>query len=218
MNTKILENFGLTNNESKIYLALLELNSTTANKISERTGIHRRTIYDILEILIEKGLVSFVIESNKKYYQAESPQRFLDILNIQTQEFEKILPELLIKQKLNKESQEATIYRGKKGAKNVYDLMLQTKKTIYVFGSSGRFKEILGEIYYKKWCNKFVENKCKMKIILSKALKETMLGNAEVRYLPGEFVLPSSTAIFDNKLFITLFSEQLICILIKSEA
>ena len=68
MDIKALENLGLSNVEAKVYLALLEVGSVVANKIAEQSGIHRRTVYDALETLIEKGLVSFVIEANKKYY------------------------------------------------------------------------------------------------------------------------------------------------------
>ena len=64
MNTKILEAAGLTGNEIKVYLALLELGSVTAGEILKKIEIHRGAVYDTLDKLMEKGLVSYVIKAN----------------------------------------------------------------------------------------------------------------------------------------------------------
>ena len=66
MNTEYLEELGLTNAEAKIYIALLELGSSQAGKITEKTGIHRRTVYDAIERLIEKGLISYIKQNNNR--------------------------------------------------------------------------------------------------------------------------------------------------------
>jgi len=218
MNIEILENLGLSNIESKVYLVLLELGSVTASKIAERSGIHRRTVYDALETLIEKGLISFVIEANRKYYQAESPERLMEILKAKEEELKKELPELLSKRKLAKKPQEATIYRGKKGLQNVFEDIFKTKKAIYLFGSSGKFKEIFGEPYMENWLRKLEEAKIKMKVILSKKARDLIKSlNAEVRYIKEEYVLPSSTTIYGDKVLIVIFTSQPFGMLIRSK-
>jgi len=58
MKSSIQENLrkaGLTENESKTYLALLETGPSQAGVITRKTGLHRRVIYDTLEMLIKKG-------------------------------------------------------------------------------------------------------------------------------------------------------------------
>ena len=64
MNTKILEEVGLTGNEIKVYLALLELGSVTAGDILKKIELHRGAVYDTLDKLIDKGLVSYFIKNN----------------------------------------------------------------------------------------------------------------------------------------------------------
>ena len=64
MEEELLAEFGLTRNEIRVYLTLLKMGSALAGEITEKTGIHRRNIYDSLERLQEKGLVSFVIINN----------------------------------------------------------------------------------------------------------------------------------------------------------
>lgn len=215
MDIKTLENLGLSNTEAKVYLALLELGSVTANKVAERSGIHRRTVYDILETLIEKGLVSFVIEANKKYYQAEDPKKFIDLLEDRKKDFENALPELIAMKGTLK--QEVGVYRGKKGLKNISDDML-TAKTIHTLGSSGKFKEIVGDIYYEKWINKLNRLGIKLKIIMSKGMKkEKFPKKVEARYVEETYTLPTSTTIYDDKVLIFILTEQPLGIMIKSK-
>ena len=47
---KILEKLGLTKNESKVYLALLNLGLTSSKNIIEKTNLHRQLIYDALNL------------------------------------------------------------------------------------------------------------------------------------------------------------------------
>ena len=47
-----LKQAGLTENESKVYLALVDNGSSLAGRISRLTGLHRRTVYDVTEMLI----------------------------------------------------------------------------------------------------------------------------------------------------------------------
>ena len=65
MELEYLRKIGLTSGEIKVYSAVLEIGASSLNKIHEKTGIERRNIYDILNKLIEKGLVSYVIERGK---------------------------------------------------------------------------------------------------------------------------------------------------------
>ena len=80
MNLEILKDAGLTNNESLVYRALLELGPSLAGQISRKTGMHRRTVYDITEMLIKKGLIGYILKNNRKLFEASSPERFLDLL------------------------------------------------------------------------------------------------------------------------------------------
>ena len=57
----ILEDLGLSKREAKAYLALLELGSTTVGEIIKKTDIPSSKIYEVLDRLMKKGLVSYVI-------------------------------------------------------------------------------------------------------------------------------------------------------------
>ena len=55
---EILQELGLTQREIRVYLALLELGSTTTGSIIKRSEVPNSKIYEILESLQNKGLVS----------------------------------------------------------------------------------------------------------------------------------------------------------------
>ncbi|MFH5812035.1 TrmB family transcriptional regulator [Companilactobacillus sp. FL22-1] len=53
----LLNNFGITNNEAKVYITLLQMDASTGYKISKLSGIPRSKIYNLLSSLEDKGLV-----------------------------------------------------------------------------------------------------------------------------------------------------------------
>ena len=66
MDTTSLREAGLTDGEIKVYLALLELGAATTGPIIEKSGIARSIIYQILDKLMQKGLVSMVMKDKTK--------------------------------------------------------------------------------------------------------------------------------------------------------
>lgn len=135
MRTEILEQIGLSKNEIKIYFALLELDQTSATPIVKKSGIPNSKVYPTLEKLIKKGLVSYVIKNNVKYFQASDPKNLIDLLNTkekqiiqQKQEIEKLIPQIEMKRKLAKEKQEATVYEGLDGVKVAFNNIINTLK------------------------------------------------------------------------------------------
>lgn len=72
---KFLEELGLSDKESKVYLALLEVETDSVIDLAKKTDINRTTIYPVLESLSKKGLISEVKVDKKIRYAAESPER-----------------------------------------------------------------------------------------------------------------------------------------------
>ena len=89
-----LQEVGLTANETKIYICLLDNADLSAGKITSKTGIHRRNVYDALNRLLAKGLVNETITDNKKQFNAVHPKHLLDLMNAQKANVESILPKL----------------------------------------------------------------------------------------------------------------------------
>ena len=123
-----LKKIGLTTNEIKVYLTLLDLGSSLAGAIAKKANLHRRPTYDSLNRLIEKGLVSYTIKSGKKFFRPADPERILEIAKEREKEIQKILPEIKKKFKATKVEIFSEIYEGKEGIKSVMELILKERK------------------------------------------------------------------------------------------
>lgn len=123
----MLEKAGLTKGEIRVYSALLDLGDSTVGAIVDKSGVTKSIIYQILEKLIQKGLVSYVIREKTKHYQASPPYRIIEFLEKQEKELssakesvEKAIPKLTEALK-SKHLSQATIYEGFKGIMTVHD-------------------------------------------------------------------------------------------------
>jgi sugar-specific transcriptional regulator TrmB len=69
MEANELEKFGLTEGESRVYLALLKIGKSTIGDIIKEAQVSNSKVYDILDRLNKKGLIGVVTENNKKTYE-----------------------------------------------------------------------------------------------------------------------------------------------------
>ncbi len=231
MQEQDLEKMGLTRNESTVYLALLKLGTTSSKAIIEKTMLHRQLVYDALDSLIEKALVSFVIEANKKHFQVTNPKNFLEVFEKKEQELKKQKQEFIEKLKeLEKiketyaEKQEVSVYQGKKGIRNLLAEMVEERKEMMTLATS----DIKAEAYaYHLQFNlpQFhqirLKYKLPLKILFSKDMEErakklSKMKYTEVKVLPKEFTSNSSTNICGDKVYIIMWGSQPFGILIKS--
>lgn len=226
MNTELLEQIGLTKSEIHVYLALLELGSTTTGKIIDKSRASSSKIYEILDRLIQKGLVSYIIQSGVKYFEAAPPNRILDYLkekklNIEKQETEinNLLPELELKQKLAKYKSEATIYKGMKGMETAFYAaldLLTSKDEVLVIGIPKRSKEV--NRFFLKFGNERAKRKIRLKAIINEGARgepQTQSKYSEVKYTPE--VTPAAINIFNNRVIINPESKEQLIIVIDNK-
>lgn len=126
-NLQDLLKIGLTDGEAKVYLALLELGSSTAGPIVKKSGVAYSNIYDVLQRLMEKGMASYIVKNKTRYYQAASPSNIYLYLEkkekellAQKEALQVLLPKLQKLQEI-KPQQEAEIFLGKKGLRTAYE-------------------------------------------------------------------------------------------------
>lgn len=222
-----LERIGLTKNDRKVYLALLEIGSATVSDLVKKIGLHRSYVYDILDKLIDIGLVSFIIKNNKKYFNAENPERILQIIKNREawikeseEEMNKVLPDLIKRQQIAIEKQEAKIFVGKEGIKSILEDILRTKKDFIGFGAEGKFKNIF-KWYFDNWQRRRTKLGIKYKIIYNSKLKDERPVKeqklVEVRFLPEKYEFPATTIVYGNKVTIIIWDISPIGFVLKSE-
>ena len=224
MEYDFLREIGFTDGEVKVYNALLELGSTTSGKIVRRSGISSSKVYDILDRLAKRGLVTHVIRENRKYFQASSPARIMDILKereravrMQEEAFGKILPGLLMKQKMAEKRHEAFVYEGYRGVKTYFDNLLKESRSgdeRMVFGArTGYPVSKPAQRFFRLYERRRARAGIGLKIIFnddmrnSPAVKEYRnMPLTEVRFLPN--VTMSSIGIHKRGIDILLWTKD----------
>lgn len=211
----VLEEFGLSGGEAKVYLALLETGSTLAGQIIKKAGLHRGTTYQILQRLKEKGIVSSVIKGKKQYFKPADPERLLDIIRYREERLQAILPILNAKLETGKEKQEVTVYYGINGIRSVMDKMLEELNPngeYFDFGVSGLFRDIMGP-YWDKWQKKKQKYKIKSYVIFNEELKKTnpkLLQEyyGKARFHPKEFTSITDTMIYRDTVILFIWTAK----------
>ena len=213
---RALAEIGLGDGEIKVYTALLKIGSSPASKIKEETGLHRTTIYDFIEKLLNKGLVSYVIKDSTKHYKATDPNKLIDFLKEKEENIREILPSLLKLSQTKREDIRIEVYRGIEGLKTFLNDVLRTDKDLIGFGiDETKFKErapIIMEQYFKK------EEKIgiKERLLTSEGAKFVFnKKTTSYRVIPQEFFSPTPTMVYGDKVVIIVW-EPLTMVMIEN--
>src|SRR5574340_599215 len=137
MDTQLYEGVGLSPNEAKIYESLVEIGESGISKIAIKAKIHRRNAYDAIARLIDKGLVFEIFSSEENRYNAVDPDKLIELLAEKETILKKQLPELKKKFISRPAPQEAYIYRGLEGQKNIWRDVLRVNQDSYFVGAKG---------------------------------------------------------------------------------
>jgi sugar-specific transcriptional regulator TrmB len=222
-NFKELEQFDLTQTESKIYVLLLKLGSVKASDIIKKAQLHRTTVYDVLERLIEKGLVSVIEKDDIKYFEAAPPAKFLDKIEEEKNnliEKEKTIKNIVkdlekIKNITTKQSN-IRVYYGKEGLKTVMEDIISEGKSFVGYGGELRFTDILPK-YTEIWAEQRRKKKIYAKLIGSGGTKEPRWKFNELKSVSKDYFSPASTLVYGNKVIIILIEEPILIIQIEGE-
>lgn len=135
MEEKSLEKIGLTKNETKVYLALLKIGTSKVGEILKESKLNSGKIYEVINSLEQKGLVSESTINNVKHFTATSPKRLLDYIEDKKKELaeetslvKSLLPSLenLSEKKQNKIK--VLTYIGFEGLKTAVDEAIDSMK------------------------------------------------------------------------------------------
>lgn len=214
-----LQEIGLKKNEAKIYSALLEIGSATVGKIAKKSKIHRTNVYDSLEKMVQKGLVSYVLKNKTKHYQATHPENLFLMLNEKRAKLQDILPQLHFSH--NAEKSRVSVYEGKQAIKNILNRFLEKKLPIDVLGIPKEAILAL-EYFIPGYHRKRIKRKIAMRHIYNSNAQDRIewLNKqplTEARFLPKEYNSPVSTNICGEEVVFILWGQTPIVIQIEDK-
>ncbi len=217
----VLEDIGLSKNQAKIYLKLIELGPSSVGQLSEKIEVHRTNIYDALEKLIEQGLVSYILKGKTKHFQASAPKALLSVLKGRVNRFKSILPQLQLNDRFGKQKEQATLYEGVKGIKAITDDILHEGKDVLTFGVPRNMAERI-KLFVLLFHQRRIQKKIHMKHLYDADAPERLaylnaLPHTEARYLPAAYDSPATTTVYGEKVTFFIWSDPPVGILIHSK-
>ncbi len=230
MDLKLLEKIGLTTSEIRVYLALLKIGQTTAGPIVDEAKITRSKIYDILERLKNKGLVSHITKESTKYFSAADPHNILDYLEHKEKEIQEekksvqqLLPELLLQQTLAKKDKIAEIFVGLRGMANAFNVLVHefdSKERYYAFGAGTGENIPQIQVFFSRLHQKRITQKVKSKIIFNEASRGLFASQERSKLVEARYLLQSTPAainIYKDVTIIAILNAEPITVLIRNK-
>lgn len=226
-----LQAFGLSDKESKVYFASLELGKATADQIAKQAGVIRSTSYTQIESLMKQGLMSTFEEGKKTYFVPESPENLTRILERQSAEIElkkkeigAHLPGLLDLFGSAGERPAVRFFEGKEGLITMRaDILTMKGKELCVTLDYDDFCRVFSD---EKERNAFTKARQK-KGIKTRMLYTTNSQDEQNEFSPEEsrrvseedFPIEFVTYVYDSKVVISSFKEDALWgIVIEGEA
>lgn len=222
MNEKTLIDIGLSKNEAKVYLTLIEMGNASILDISKRNKVHRTNIYDALDRLKQKGFVFTFTKNNKNYYEAADPDRILNYLKEKEIKLIEILPSLRLSKDFTKPKTEAGIYEGVVANRRLLEGFLKFKEDIFAYGLPKGNTDLSGKWWIDSFHKKRIARKQNMIHIYNENAKQRIkylnnLPYTEAKYLPKEYNSPVSIEMCGDEVLITSWDKPLVSILIKNK-
>jgi sugar-specific transcriptional regulator TrmB len=226
MEKSLMDSIGLTERESKVYLALLKLGKTTTGPLSKESMIPSSKIYSTLNSLESKGLSNHILIGKTKYFSGEDPKKLLSIFKEKERNLESLIIDLEKKNAQKKAKSSVTLYEGMKAIKN---LLIEKSENadgeIWLGLSNGEnINDKKVADFYEWWGNQKINTKLKNINIISKHNEKIFrerykkeLKKMKKHFFFGKYFLPNDVAIIkDNIILLNLF-ENPTAILIKDE-
>lgn len=144
MLNEILKTLGFSDKEVLVFLSLMKNGSSTAAVISRKTGLNRTTVYDIFELLTQKGIISKYKKKGATFFFAKNPEELISYLErekndyIQSIERKKndvktILSELISLQGISNTRPKVQFFEGEKGLREAYEDTLTCRDKILAY-------------------------------------------------------------------------------------
>ncbi len=214
--------------ESTVYLALLELGKGTVSQISRKAGINRTTGYEILDSLINKGIVTLSGKEPKTEYAAEPPESLIAHYKKKAEEAsdrvkraENFVPQLLRVYAVQNRPK-IKFYEGTEGLKHVYEDTLTSSETIRAYASVEDVNDGIPN-YFPEYFKRRAAKNIHIRAIFPEtplAHERSALDSDEKRVsllVPHDrFSFTPEINIYDNKVMIASWREKL-GIIIESE-
>jgi len=210
-----LQQAGLTGNEARIYLELLKKGELSANQLAKNISIDRTLAYTVLNHLIEKGQINYIIKQNKKIFSCSKPENLLNSIKAKEILISDLIKELKIIKPEKSAKTEINVYEGKEGIRTLMNGIIKCKEFL-AFGGTGRAYDLLYEM--PTIAKQLEKTKASARVIIGKEYKgHEFTKYKNIKAKSANIKSEATTTIFNNTVSIHLIKDKPIVIIIKNK-
>jgi len=225
----IVQQAGLSKNESIVYLKLLNLGEVSMTSLAIRSGLARPSAYSVIESLQIKGFVSKVSKGKRSYYSAIHPKKLQQVVNYRKNQIDKHMSDLIgiYSKKTNKPK--IQMLEGVEGLRQTYREVFEglgIDEEILIFTNIGRVKKFFPEIpklLAKKTSTSSFKSKVRELVYdddegrgYSEEMKERLGEKYEIRFNTDHAVGDSELFILQDKIIYFSLSEDLYIVVVEN--
>lgn len=231
--SEVLGDFGLASVEVSVYQATLALGARPASTIARKAGLKRGHTYNVLQSLMEKGIVQEFLKNGVRHFTCSPPKTLLSIVDRRAEEIASQKERLLrvipfLEQMRNPLSSQPKVrfFQGVEGIKEIYEDMIRVPgQPIYAvtdIAYSWTFVE--GEAY--EWLQNFISRRAERDVwwygimnlspATDMALRTRKWIKREVRTVQN-LDLRVEISVFGPKVAITSTHQEQIGVLIEND-
>lgn len=208
MHEQILIKAGLSLREVKAYTTLAAQGELMASEVAKKTGLIRTNAYDVLNSLLNKGIVSYVIRSGKKYFRATEPEKLIDYIESRKKDLDETKDEVCgILEELRPAAQSTKgpmieVYEGREGLKTILGMSiresLRTRKEILGISVQQEKSRAFAGPYHVRWYKEREKHRIRSRYLMSAEEKIIPVKYTKFKILPEEAKNPNEIFIFGN--------------------
>jgi sugar-specific transcriptional regulator TrmB len=227
--TQIQENlleFGFNSNEVEIIVALTKHGAMTILEISKNTTLARTSVYNYIESLSRKGIITMVIDNYTKKYQVVDPDQIENLLiGRRKQSIQKTSQLLKQIQNTKDQSNEITITKGLDNLKKVYEKILLSKNKSEYIVKGGDYqswinldKEFFGNFMIRRGVE-FSSIRCLFNPtdLIPRSNLQPNSNNTIIKILPTKTIISTNMILVDNTIIVHELEPPYQCIIIKND-
>jgi sugar-specific transcriptional regulator TrmB len=211
--THLLNKYGLSDRDSRVYLHLLSKMEDSVLGISKATNIPRTTVYSILTELKEQNLISSFRKNKVQFWTPESVNQLKVGIEQKQEAVNSLIPLLRdITSKSNLSNSSIRLFTGKDGLKTVWEdiiFFLENEKPPFVYAISHTDLYSILPKYFPAWIERRRKSKVFAKLIVHNGHKQLCSDmGQEVRSMPEKYVFTGDLTIYGNKVAIFIFEKD----------
>lgn len=217
----LVNTFGLSSDEAKIYVYLLSHDFRSALELSRQLSIARTKVYRLIEKLSDKKLLVKKLDDRGMRFGAASPEVFSDMVHDQlriSQNMQQQLPDITQKLQslahMHHSQSKVLYYEGIEGLKQVSYNLIKAKDRLRVFEMK-RLSEFLPKDFAEDIRSKLVANKITTYDLTNEkeisgftSISEMITTFSKYRYIDPKKLLIEFEIIIYNDVYVTYSYHQ----------